>query len=146
MFDQNLLRCKLSSRSHGYFLEISLAFFLFLSVFPIITLIVFFASALSVSTDSIVQFMDTSVPKEIADLLLPYFIGNSVSIQVGFSMIVGFVVASNGAHSIIIASNALYKLDDSSYLNRRVKALFMTVILVFLFWLLVILYWILFFH
>ncbi len=110
-----------------------LAFFLFLSVFPIITLIVFFASALSVSTDSIVQFMDTSVPKEIADLLLPYFIGNSVSIQVGFSMIVGFVVASNGAHSIIIASNALYKLDDSSYLNRRVKALFMTVILVFLF-------------
>lgn len=110
-----------------------LAFFLFLSVFPIVMLIVFFANVFSVSTDSIVQFMDTSVPKEIADLLLPYFIGNNVSIGVGFSMIVGFVVASNGAHSIIIASNALYKIDDSSYLNRRVKALFMTVILVFLF-------------
>lgn len=110
-----------------------LAFFLFLSVFPIITLIVFFANLFSVSTDSILQFMNTSVPKEVADLLLPYFIGNNVSMQVGFSMLVGFVVASNGAHSIIIASNALYKIEDSSYLNRRVKSIFMTILLVFLF-------------
>lgn len=114
-------------------LPAGLAFFLFLSVFPIITLIVFFANAFSVSTDGIVQFMNTFIPKEVADLLIPYFMPGHVSIGIGFSMLLGFVIASNGAHSIIVASNMLYKLEDSSYLNRRVKALFMTIVLVFLF-------------
>ena len=48
-------------------------------------------------------------------------------------MIVGFAIASNGPHSIISASNMLYGIDNRDYLRRRIKALFLTILLVLIF-------------
>ncbi|MDD3341474.1 MAG: YihY/virulence factor BrkB family protein [Bacilli bacterium] len=110
-----------------------LAFFLFLSMVPIITLTVYFAGIFAVSTESIVTFVKNTIPGEVSDLLLPYLLGKGFNFTVGISMITGFIVASNGAHSIIITSNILYKVEDSPYLTRRIKAFIMTIILVFLF-------------
>lgn len=111
-----------------------LAFFLFLSVVPIITLTVYFSGMFAVSTDSIIAFFDGVIPKEINDLLMPYLLGSGgFDVGVGLSMLTGFIVASNGAHSVIIASNTLYKVEDCPYLTRRIKSVIMTIILVFLF-------------
>ena len=110
-----------------------LAFFLVLSIVPIITLLVFLASFFSISLDSIVEVMQKSLPKEVIDVLLPFISGKGVDIHIGLSMLTVFIVASNGAHSIIVTSNTLYNIENSSYLKRRIKAFFMTFLLVFLF-------------
>lgn len=110
-----------------------LAFFLVLSVVPIITLFVYLASFFSVSLDSLIDLMEKSIPKEVVDILLPFISGKGVDIHVGLSMLTVFIVASNGAHSIIVTSNTLYNIENSPYLKRRIKAFFMTFLLVFLF-------------
>lgn len=110
-----------------------LAFFLVLSVVPIITLFVYLASFFSISLDSLIELMEKSIPKEVVDILLPFISGKGVDIHIGLSMLTVFIVASNGAHSIIVTSNTLYNIEDSSYLKRRIKAFFMTFLLVFLF-------------
>lgn len=109
-----------------------LAFFIVLSLIPIITLVVYFASVFAVSTDTLVGFVESLIPKQISDLLMPYLLGKGISISIGLSMIVAFFVASNGAYSIIIASNTLYKIKGTSYIKGRIKAFFMTIILVLL--------------
>lgn len=110
-----------------------LAFFLVLSVVPIIALIGFIASFFSVSLDSLVNTMQSSLPTQISEILIPYITGKGIDINIGISMIAVFVIASNGAHSIIIASNTLYNINNSNYLKRRIKAFFMTFLMVALF-------------
>ena len=110
-----------------------LAFFLVLSVVPIITLFVYLASFFSISLDSVITFMEKSMPKDVLDILLPFVSGKGIDIHIGLSMFMVFIVASNGAHSIIVTSNTLYNIENSSYLKRRIKAFFMTILLVLLF-------------
>lgn len=124
---------KLISTNEMRILPAHLAFFLVLSVVPIITLIGFVASFFSISLDSIIDSLQKSIPKEVVNLLLPFISGKGVDIGLGLSMFAVFLIASNGAHSIIVASNTLYKIENSDYLKRRIKALFMTFLLVFLF-------------
>ncbi len=110
-----------------------LAFFLVLSVIPIITLTTFFATEFAIDTDSLVDFISKAIPSELSKILIPYINVKGFDLGVGVWMVTGFLVASNGAHSIIISSNALYGIDDSPYLNRRIKAILMTILLVLLF-------------
>lgn len=109
-----------------------LAFFIVLSLIPTITLVVYFASVFAVSTDTLVGLMENLIPSQISDLLMPYLLGKGMSVSVGLSMIVAFFVASNGAYSIITASNTLYKIEGTSYIKGRIKAFFMTILLVLL--------------
>lgn len=110
-----------------------LAFFLVLSIFPIITLCGFVASSFNISLATVVELMQKVLPTEVNNLLIPYITGNGMDIHIGFSILVGYIVASNGAHSIIVSSNTLYNIPHSNYLKRRIKALFLTILLVMLF-------------
>lgn len=124
---------KISSKTEMRILPGNLAFFLVLSLIPIITLIGYTASLFSVSIDSIITFMNESFPKEASSILVPFIDGQGFDFNIGIFMIMGFLIASNGAHSIIVASNTLYNINNSDYLKRRIKALFLTIILVLLF-------------
>lgn len=111
----------------------NLAFFLVLSVVPIITLIGFIASFFNIDLNMVINAMQTAFPKEVSELLIPFISGKGIDINIGISMITGFIIASNGAHSIIVASNTLYGIPNDDYLKRRIKAFFMTFLLVTLF-------------
>ena len=111
----------------------NLAFFLVLSVVPIITLIGFIASFFNIDLNMVISAMQTAFPKEVSELLIPFISGKGIDINIGISMITGFIIASNGAHSIIVASNTLYGIPNEDYLKRRIKAFFMTFLLVTLF-------------
>jgi len=111
----------------------NIAFFLVLSIFPIITLCGFLASFFNVSIDSVVNLMNDILPYEVNSILIPYITGYGMDIHVGFSILLGYIVASNGAHSIIVSCNTLYGVEHSSYLRRRIKSLFITVLLLLLF-------------
>lgn len=124
---------KIMGRDEMKILPSSLAFFLVLSVIPIIALLGFIASFFSLSLDNIIITIKDVLPNEISEIIITYISGKGVDIHIGFSMLLVFIVASNGPHSIIITSNALYHIKDSSYLSRRIKAFFMTILLVMLF-------------
>lgn len=111
----------------------NIAFFLVLSIFPIITLCGFLATFFNVSIDSVINLMNDVLPNEVNNILVPYITGNGMDLHIGFSVILGYIVASNGAHSIIVSCNTLYGLEHSSYLKRRIKALFITILLLALF-------------
>lgn len=110
----------------------NIAFFLFLSIIPIITMIGLCASLFSISTDAISNFMQAYFPKAVSTILTPFLSGQGIDFNVIIFSITGFVLASNGPHAIIIATNNLYGSKESSYLKRRIKAFNMTILLVLL--------------
>lgn len=116
----------------------NLAFFFVLSIVPIITLIGFIASYFSISIDSLVDFLLSTLPKEVTKVLLPFIEGKGIDGNIIFYMITGFIVASNGAHSLILTSNILYEIPHSEFLKRRIKALFLTILMVSLFFFVVV--------
>lgn len=116
----------------------NLAFFLVLSIVPVVTLIGYIASGAGISIDSLIHFLGSSLPKEINDILLPFISGDGIDTNVVIFMVIGFFLASNGPQSIIIASNTLFELDSSPYIKQRIKAIFMTIIMMILFFFMII--------
>lgn len=110
-----------------------IAFFLVLSIIPMVTVIGFVASLFAVSLDSVIELAQNVLPEQVSNILIPFISGQGIDINVIFYTIMGFFIASNGPSSIILASNRLYGIKDSSYITRRIKAFFMTIILVVLF-------------
>jgi len=110
-----------------------LAYFLVLSVIPITVLIGFICSIINISLDGFINAINNVLPVGIAEILVPFINGEGLNITVGISMIVGFILASNGPHSIIITSNTLYGIKHSSYLSRHIKAFLLTILIVNLF-------------
>ena len=86
----------------------NLAFFLILSLAPLISLFGLVASSLSLSTSSITNYVSNFLPKEVIEILLPFIDGSGINITNIVLVILGFFVASNGPDSIITASNFLY--------------------------------------
>lgn len=110
----------------------NLAYYLVLSIVPIIALIAALCSKFQLSTEDLKNFFDIILPNNVEDILLTVFNSvNSDSLSAWF-VIIGFILASNGAHSIILSSNILFKIENKGYLERRIKALFLAVVLVFL--------------
>lgn len=111
----------------------NIAFFLFLSLIPIISLIGVIASLFSLSTNVIVNFINSSLPIETTNILIPFIDGSNLNTGNVLLIIGGFFIASNGADALIIAANTLYKVNNEFYIARKVKALFMTFWLMLLF-------------
>lgn len=110
-----------------------LAFFIVLSIFPILTLIGYIASFFNVSVANFVNFANSSLPNSITNVIIPYIEGKGFDGNVLFFVIVGFFLASNGTHAIILASNSIYRFKNNGYVRRRLKAFFMIILLIMLF-------------
>lgn len=110
-----------------------LAFFFVLSVVPIVTLITYFASYLHVSVNFVSNFLAKAFSADIANLVRPMIQGQAMSWKFFVTLFIGFFIASNGADSIIVTSNAINGTPNTSYLRRRIKAIIMTMFMVTLF-------------
>ncbi len=110
-----------------------LAFFLVLSIIPLAALIAVIAAQFSISIDSLIELVNKTVPSDAAEIISQAIGGKNLNFNITIFYISAFILASNGPYSMIIGSNMLYKVDDAEYFVGRIKALFMTVILVFLF-------------
>lgn len=121
------------SKPEMLILPANLAFFLVLSVIPIFVLIGLIASTFSLSLDVVIQFIGENLPNQVTDILETFIRGKGIDFNVGFFTITAFILASNGPHSIIVTSNTLYNFKQGNYLNRRIKAIILTILLVILF-------------
>jgi len=110
-----------------------LSFFLLLSIIPLVAVIAAVAAEISLSIENLIIIINNSLPKEIADFIVSIIGGKTINMNIIIFCISGFILASNGPHSMIIGANLIYKIKDNDYLASRIKALFMTIILVTLF-------------
>ena len=110
-----------------------LAFFLVLSLIPLIALIGTIASALSVPVSTITEMIETTLPKEIVEIVATLMTAKGLNFNVTAFFIAAFILASNGSNSIIITADEIYKISTEGYLKRRIKAILMTLSLVGLF-------------
>jgi len=111
----------------------NIAFFLVLSIFPILTLIGVIASKFSLNIDAVVNLLNNALPNNVADILAGFIQGKGFDRHIGIFMIIGFFLASNGADAIILASNNLYGFPNSDYVKRRIKAMFLIILIILLF-------------
>lgn len=110
-----------------------LAFFLVLTIIPMVALIITIAAALSLSTDAIRIAMEQSLPTQIAAIIENIKVGNGISLNLFVFFFSAFLLASNGTYSMINISNEIYKIEPKNYLKRRTKAIVMIFIMVGLF-------------
>lgn len=123
---------KLINKEEMKILPGHLSFFLILSLIPTITLVAVICHIFGISTIDIINLASTIVPEAVMDLIKPFVDSNGNSGAVLY-FIIGFILVSNGAHAIILTSNTLYEIKDTNYLKGRIKALFLTILLMFLF-------------
>lgn len=108
-----------------------LAFFFFITLIPLLTLLASLISKLNLPYSSISDLLNEYFPNGTANLLEVITSNANINFNIVLFYVSALVLASNGTHSIIIASNQIYKIQDSGYLKRRVKA-FLLMIVVFL--------------
>lgn len=107
----------------------NLAFFFVLSIVPLVTLLVFFGSLLNIPANDLLDFLNQTLPHQISNFLVPAFTESSMNFSTIIILFITFFIASNGANSIIIASNTLYKVDNANPVKGRLKAIIITIII-----------------
>ena len=110
-----------------------IAFFLFLSVVPTLTLIGYAASYLNISNNLVETFVSNVLSEDVSKLLTPILTATKIDPRFFITLGIGYFVASNGMSSIIIASNTIYGIKDSGFFKRRLKAIIMELVIVVLF-------------
>ncbi len=110
----------------------NLAFFLVISIAPLIMLFGLLASLFSLSTDRLANFFGVALPAGVNDLLSPFLSSSFTTNNVLF-VILGLYIASNGMGCLIYISDILYKIKGTGYISRKVKSIFMNFWLLFLF-------------
>ena len=108
----------------------NLAFFFVMSIIPIVALIGALATRFSISYESIKDGINITVPGGVGEFITSIINGQGFTFNIGVFLVSAFILASNGMHSIIIASNEIYKIKHKDFLTRRIKAILMTIILV----------------
>lgn len=110
----------------------SFAFFLVLSIVPTITLISYGASFFNLSSSFLFEFIAKALNEDIANLIVANLGGTALGFKFYTSLIAAYFIASNGADSIITTSNTIYGVKNTTFIKRRIKALIMTIFLIFL--------------
>lgn len=123
----------LISRPEMKILPGQLAYFIVLAIFPLLTLFGYITSKVLKVALPLAGILDKFIPSDIIKIVTPFIENNAITSNVALSMIIGFILVSNGTHSIITTANELYGIKKSDYLKDRIKAIFMIIILMFLF-------------
>lgn len=110
----------------------NLSFFFVLAIIPLFSIISYGASILNLSVDFLYDFLSTSFSTDIADIILGVNLDSFRGLQFIITIVAGFYIASNGADSIITASNTIYGVENKNWLKRRIKAFGMSLLIVIL--------------
>lgn len=110
-----------------------LAFFVILSVVPILSIISGIGNMFGVSVSAISNLLGKIFTSVKFDLIIPSLFSNNLSFKYISVIVIMFFIAANGASSVIVASNQIYGIKQTNYLKRRIKAMLMTLLLCILY-------------
>ena len=120
---------KLISDDNMQILPGQLAFFIILSFFSIIPLIGLITSSF-ISID-LIKGLENSLPDGVYQILVALLDVKSYGSIIIF-VAVALYFSSDGANALIITSNVIYKIPNNHFLKRKIKAMVMTILLIFL--------------
>ena len=110
-----------------------LAFSFVLSLVPSLTILTYIATMLHFDMSFISDFMKNAFSEDFANLLLGTNMAIKADLNFFITLIVGYVIASNGAASLITSSNMIYGIKNDSFVKRRIKSFIMIMIIILLF-------------
>ena len=115
-----------------------LAFYLVMTLIPLLALLVTLMAALSISVDTLNASLSETIPPVLVNILNGIATGEGINFNIIVFYFSTFLLASNGTYSMINISNEIYKLEPRDVISRRLKAILMIFILVGLFLFLII--------
>ena len=107
-----------------------LAFFIVVTIIPLLALVATIAAALSISVETVRLAISESVPPGIANIINAIISGDGINFNMVVFYFSTFILASNGSYSMINVSNEIYKVQPRNVISRRFKAIIMTFLLV----------------
>ena len=111
------------------FLPGNLALFCILSLIPIFMLLSYIMTAFRLDPAWLIGYIEAFLPEIVAEILVS-------TTQSGFGsgagawFVTALILASNGIHSVIICSDALYGFNQLNLIVRRAKAAGLTILLI----------------
>ena len=94
-----------------------LAFSFVLSLVPSLTILTYIATMLHFDMSFISDFMKNAFSEDFANLLLGTNMAIKADLNFFITLIVGYVIASNGAASLITCSNMIYGIKNDSFVK-----------------------------
>ena len=122
----------LISRKELSILPGNLAYSFFLSIIPILTLIVYILTTFNLPMDTINNFLTETFPNSVVELLQPIFTSELTADSL-MTIILGLIVVINGCNAIIIASNTIFNVPNAPLMQRIVKSLILAICIILLF-------------
>ena len=110
-----------------------LAFFVILSFIPLLSIVSWIGGLLGVTVESVAGILGQIFTSVNFDWIVPNLQTTEISLKYIIILGVMFYIAAGGANSIIIASNQIYGIKQSNYIKRRIKAMWMTLMLCMLY-------------
>ena len=110
----------------------NLAYSFFLSIIPILTLIVYILTTFNLPMDTVNNFLTSTFPKSVVELLQPIFTSELTADSL-MTIILGLIVVINGCNAIIIASNTIFNVPNAPLMQRIVKSLILAICIILLF-------------
>ena len=110
----------------------NLAYSFFLSMIPILTLIVYILATFNLPMDTVNNFLTSTFPNSVVELLQPIFTSQLTADSL-MTIILGLVVVINGCNAIIIASNTIFNIENASLIKRIVKSIILAICIISLF-------------
>ena len=114
-------------------LPANIAFYLILAIIPLLTVIVLLASSFGISIDMVANLVNNIMPKQASDIIIEVISGKGFDRSVGVFNIMAFILASNGTYAIINTSDALYKVENSDWIKKRISSIILLIIIIILF-------------
>ena len=105
-----------------------LAFFMVLSFFAIFPIIGIIGS--NYINSELINIIDKNFPSAVTSIVESLIDVNSSGMSLIMFVLFLLFAASNGCEALIITSNFLYKVKNKNILHQKVKAIFMTLILI----------------
>lgn len=114
-------------------LPANIAFYIILAIIPMLTILVLLASSFNISIDLVANLVKNIMPEQVSTVIIDVISGKGFDSNVGLFNIMAFVLASNGTNSIIVTSNALYKIKNSDWIKNRISSFVLLIIIIILF-------------
>ena len=107
----------------------NLAFFFMMMLIPLLTIIATILANIDIGAVPLHQALTENFPKNIADLI-ESIVGVGSSDSFWAILIGSLLLAANGTYSIIVTSNSIYGIKNSSQIKNRIKSVVLVIVLV----------------
>lgn len=114
----------------------NLAFFFIMMLIPLLTILGIVVSNIDVGSSSLYDALISNFPSNIANLIMSMQGESSSAIGIGALLFVSLTLASKGTYSMIVTSNSVYNVKNTSIIKNKIKSVILLLVLIILFTLL----------